>query len=74
MSDNVSTLGDRIRHLRTDQQLSQQDLADRVGVSQSAISAFEVGEKMPRLETLQRLAAALGVSTSVLLDSEEVSL
>lgn len=69
MSDIPATLGDRIRQLRTERQLSQLDLATRVGVGQSAISAFETGEKMPRVDTLQRIASALEVSTAVLLDS-----
>lgn len=70
MSDIPATLGDRIRQLRTERQLSQLDLATRVGVGQSAISAFETGEKMPRVDTLQRIASALEVSTAVLLDSD----
>ena len=71
MSDIGATLGDRIRHLRTERKLSQLDLANRVGVRQSAISAFETGEKSPRLDTLQRIASALGVSTAVLIVPEE---
>lgn len=70
MSDIPATLGDRIRQLRTERQLSQLDLANLVGVRQSAISAFETGEKMPRVDTLQRIASALEVSTAVLLDSD----
>lgn len=70
MSDNPATLGDRIRQLRTGRQLSQLDLANLVGVRQSAISAFETGEKMPRVDTLQRIASALEVSTAMLLDSD----
>jgi len=73
MSDNLATLGDRIRRARTELRLSQEELANRVGVRQSAISAFETGEKTPRIETLQRLAVALGISTAVLLDSKEVT-
>lgn len=70
MSDIPATLGDRIRQFRTERQLSQLDLANLVGVRQSAISAFETGEKMPRVDTLQRIASALEVSTAVLLDSD----
>lgn len=42
--------------------LTQQQLADRLGVSQSAIARWEGGSTMPSLENLNRLAVALGVS------------
>ena len=39
--------------------LSQKELADKLGIVQSAISAWESGEKMPRAAQLPELAAAL---------------
>ena len=39
--------------------LSQKDLAERLGIVQSAISAWESGEKMPRASQLPALAEAL---------------
>lgn len=39
--------------------LSQKDLAERLGIVQSAISAWESGEKMPRASQLPALAFAL---------------
>jgi transcriptional regulator with XRE-family HTH domain len=47
--------------------LSQEELADRVGLSRNAIYALELGQRLPRLDTLLKLAAGAGVSTCVLL-------
>ena len=41
--------------------LSQQELAERVGTSHSAISRIESGRHKTSVETLQRIAEALGV-------------
>lgn len=71
MANRHTEMPERIRLLRIAQNLSQADLAERVGVAQSAISQFEAGTKTPRLGTLKRLASSLGISTSVLLGEEK---
>lgn len=52
-------LGARIRELRLKRGLSQQALADRVGIPQTHVSAIEVGAKFPNLMTVLRFALAL---------------
>lgn len=52
-------LGARIREVRTKRGLSQQALAERVGIPQTHVSAIEVGAKFPNLMTVLRFAAAL---------------
>jgi transcriptional regulator with XRE-family HTH domain len=52
--------GARLRELRLKRGLSQQGLAERVGIPQTHVSAMEVGIKFPNLLTVLRLAAALG--------------
>lgn len=42
--------------------LTQRELADRVGTTQSAISRLEAGDGFPRMEMLFKLARALNVS------------
>ncbi len=44
--------------------LTQGELGKLIGVSQNAISAYEVGAKFPRRNTLDKLAKALGCSAS----------
>jgi putative transcriptional regulator len=41
--------------------MTQQDLADRVGVTRQTINAIELGKYSPSLEVAFRIAAALGV-------------
>ncbi len=40
--------------------LSQEDLANRMGTTQSAIARLESGQKMPMMQTIQRYAEATG--------------
>lgn len=52
-------LGARIRELRLKRGLSQQALAERVGIPQTHVSAIEVGAKFPNFMTVLRFAVAL---------------
>lgn len=52
-------LGARIREVRLKRRLSQQALADRVGIPQTHVSAIELGIQFPNLLTVLRLAVAL---------------
>ena len=57
----MQTMGDRIRQLRQARDLSQSQLADRVGVTAGAISQWENGlTKNIKLETFLRLCEELG--------------
>ena len=46
--------------LRSKQNLTQQELADRTGINRSDISKSENGNANPSLKTMKRLAAAMG--------------
>lgn len=65
----ISTaLGKRIRQLRQSrsERITQEDLAERAEISVSFLSMIERGERAPHIDTLARLAKALGVSVSEL--------
>lgn len=62
--DLSQRLGRRIRTLRDERELSQDQLADRAEISRAYISSVEVGAKTPSVEVLVRLAEALDVSLS----------
>lgn len=47
--------------------LTQEELASRVGLSRPHISLLERGLRLPRIDTILRLAAAMDVSVCVLL-------
>ena len=59
--------GNRLRRLRKERKLTQEELAGRIGVKNSVISFYEVGDRTPSLELLVKLSKALHVSTDVLL-------
>lgn len=51
-----------------ERELSQDDLAAAVGVRQALVSAIEVETANPTLETLDRVAAVLGIDLAKLFD------
>jgi len=57
-------LGWQIKKIREDKNFTQQKLADKVGIHLSYIGNIEIGAKQPSLETLFRIAEALGVKVS----------
>lgn len=59
--------GDRLRKLRKERKLTQKELANLIGVKNSVISFYEVGDRTPSLEVLVKLSKALRVSTDILL-------
>ena len=67
---NLIGLGDRIRILRKEKRLTQKQLAKMLGVQNSIISFYEVGDRMPSPEILVKLAAVLHVSTDYLMGVE----
>jgi transcriptional regulator with XRE-family HTH domain len=64
-------LAGRLRRLRSERGLTLDDLAQRSGVSRSAISLAERGESSPTAAVLDRLAAGLGVTLASLFAEEE---
>lgn len=57
-------LAQKIAYYREKRGFSQRELAEKIGVSQSAVAHYEVGSNKPRIETLFRIAQALGVEIS----------
>lgn len=62
--------GERLRKLRKERNLTQKQLATLVGVKNSVISFYEVGDRTPSPEVLKKLAVALHVSADTLLGIE----
>lgn len=65
--DFVQDFGERVRELRLGQGLSQEDLADRAGLHRTAVSFIERAQRSATLETVARLASALGVEPGELM-------
>lgn len=67
MAIDGARLGARLRELRLAAGLTQAELARRTGIHRPNIARVEAGRHTPSLETLARLASAIGVSTTVVL-------
>ncbi|MBR2824855.1 MAG: helix-turn-helix transcriptional regulator, partial [Solobacterium sp.] len=65
------TLGENIKQLRKDKNLTQEDLADKLDVSFQAISSWERDMYKPEVEKLMKLAEVLDVSVSRLLEEKQ---
>lgn len=63
-----AALGDRLRGLRKEQNLTQAALAARAGIGNEFISRLEHGHGSPSLDTLGKLASALRVPISELFE------
>lgn len=59
--------GKRISDLRKERGLTQLDLAQKIGVTRSVISLYEIEKREPDTETLLKMADFFGVSTDYLL-------
>jgi transcriptional regulator with XRE-family HTH domain len=61
MADTKKLIGARIKELRRKAGLTQEELAERVGLDSRHLSRLEVGRHFPSLQSLERIAAALDV-------------
>jgi transcriptional regulator with XRE-family HTH domain len=68
MKTLTKTLAMRLKRLRGARSLTQEQLAKRSGVSHGYLARLEVGMHDPSLSTLAKLAKALGVPVTTLLE------
>lgn len=64
----LEKLGPRIRKIRRGKDITIEALGESVGMSGASISRYEMGINLPKLETLVKIAEALDVSASSLLE------
>lgn len=64
---------ERINLLRKKMGLSQEELANKIGVSRQAVSKWESGQSMPDLDKIIALSDLFGVSTDYILKGTDVS-
>ena len=63
-------IGKRVKELRIEKGLSQQELGSAIGVTKVSICGYENGTRLPNLEKLVKLADALETTTDFLLGRE----
>lgn len=72
MMFNMQEVGARIASLRREADLTQAELAEKLGISYQAVSSWERGASMPDIGKLMDLARALNVTVDALLGGEKV--
>ena len=67
MTKELLTMAERIKFLREKLELTQAEIARRLGISRAGVTAWEVGLSVPSTHYVVELAKLFGVSTDYLL-------
>ena len=70
---NTYVTGAVVKQLREGRNLTQAELAEKIGVSGKTVSKWETGKGLPDISLLQPLAGALGVSVIELMNGEPIA-
>lgn len=54
-------IGTKIKHLRKSKGITQEQLSEKINITRSTISNYEIGRRTPHLNDLQRIASVFGV-------------
>ena len=65
--------GDNLMELRKYHAMSQEELAERIGVSRQTLSKYETGESLPDIEKCKALADVFGITVDDLISYEKSS-
>ena len=69
---NTYVTGATVRQLRENRNMTQAELAQRIGVSSKTVSKWETAKGLPDISLLQPLAQALGISVIELMNGEHI--
>jgi transcriptional regulator with XRE-family HTH domain len=67
----LATIGENIKRVRKEKKMTQKDLGEIVGISNTYLSDIEIGRTNPSIKTLKRIAKGLEVSYVELLKDTE---
>ena len=70
---NTYVTGNTVRRLREDRQMTQAELAEKIGVSSKTVSKWETARGLPDISLLQPLAQVLGISVIELMNGEPIT-
>ena len=70
---NQENIGKFISELRKEKNMTQQELADKLGITDRAVSNWENGRRLPDLSMITILAKELNVEVSELLNAKRMS-
>lgn len=63
--------GKRLRQVRLQRQISQVNLAKKIGVAKSTLSLYESGKREPPIRTIRKISSELDTSADYLLGIED---
>lgn len=66
MSKGIPSQAKKVKALREELGLTQKEVAERAGLTESAYRAYELGDRKPKLGALEKLAKVFGVKTEYL--------
>lgn len=64
---------EKLKELRKKQGLTQQELADKLGLSRSAIAKYEIGEREPNFETAELIADFFNCNLDSLISQKQIT-
>lgn len=70
----MATLAENIKYFRKQQGLTQKDLAKKLNMAPTAISAWEVGRNKPLMDNIEQMAQLFNVKKSELLGDDLIEL
>ena len=71
---NAKDIGARIKQLRDSAAMTQSELGKFLGVTDRAVSTWELGLAMPRMGKVQKMADRFGVTVSWIIEGESATL
>ena len=69
----MNTIGEKIKTLRKNKNLSQEDFAEKIGVTQSTITKWENGVQSPRSKNIEKLIKNLDTTISELFTDSDIT-
>lgn len=69
----MNTFGERLNQLRKDQNINQQEIANKLNVTRATISSWETGRTQPGNETILELSKILNTTVGYLLGETNIS-
>lgn len=71
--DNQKNIRDRIKEIRKQKGITQKELAEKLGITQSGVAAMENSSDSMTMETIRKVASALDVNVlSLFVDLEKI--
>lgn len=62
----MATFADRIKQLRQERELTQEELSSKLNIGRSALAMYELGKRIPKYKTIDKFADFFDVSTDYL--------